>query len=106
MSLQNLKIAVASTMKNMEVIPVRSTRGLVVASDSYNSGYSIDELKDKYFRKSGQDSTVNKREIASDSDDQVDVAIIRKKDSGQDSKKSEERTIIYSDKDGIIGSQG
>ncbi|MCE7070886.1 hypothetical protein LZG74_11265 [Dyadobacter sp. CY327] len=104
---QNLKNVVARTMSKMEVVPVRRARVAVIASDSQNSGVSIDELKDKYFRKSGQDSGIRRHQVVPEENNSVEVAIIRKKGTGQDSgNASESRTVIYSDKDGMIGSQG
>lgn len=97
-----------NNMKNMEVIPVRSSHSVRFAADSHEkSGPTIEQLRNKYLSEDYQ-LPVTSNENKSKDEDDVEVVLLKKKNSGgQDhNETSAERTIIGSSEKGILGSQG
>jgi hypothetical protein len=105
-----LKMFVSSQMKDMDVVPLRKANTFVNSyggDQNQKSSPSIEQLKRKYFSSDEpQNEAASSDNIPSSADDDIEVAILKKKDNQDNQSQSGERTIIHSNKEGLLGSQG
>ena len=100
-----------SSLKNMVVSSSTGTKNFVSQDQDNNfiqSSPSLDDLKKKFISESNQDAATEKITINLDSaeDDDVDMKIIKEESGNEADNKLNERTVIASVKEGVIGSRG
>ncbi|MDB5024305.1 MAG: hypothetical protein JWP78_2060 [Mucilaginibacter sp.] len=106
----SLKNFVSGHMKNMEVVAV-TARPINNVSDDSGGAPSLEELRRKYL---GLDSQPQATEADAAADavneepENVEVALLRKKNFVADDKSddADQRTIINSKENGLLGAQG
>lgn len=127
---ENSKKLIEEQLKNVEVIQSKRNQGQS-ESKADQLDTSVDELKEKYLSKTGNDAvsklrkkfldtsapegdenTKDNEDLSApaefnDSEDDVEVGLIKNKnEDGSVDADSEERTIIVSKNNGMLGAQG
>lgn len=103
-----LKEYVDHHMKNMEVISLGNRQRVNFATNSNEkSGPTIEQLRNKYLSEDYQSPVLRDTGRKKDEDDIEVVLLKKKKSAGQDNDQgADERTIIGSNENGPLGSQG